>query len=127
MTRRRYNRGFTLLEVMVALMIFALFAVAVERAGSQYFSHFERIEGKTLATWIAQNTLAKIRLATNLPSVSENSDELDYADFHWKVTTKVSTTGDPTIRRVDITVDQYQNNGRDPRQQLVFSGFVGKN
>lgn len=123
----RRVRGFTLLEVMVALMIFALFAVAVERAGSQYFSHFERIENKTLATWIAQNTLAKIHLASDLPAVSENSDDLDYADFHWKVTTKVSDTGDPTIRRVDVTVDQYQDNGNEPRQQLVFSGFVGKN
>ncbi len=118
--------GFTLLEVMVALLIFALFAAAVQRAGSQYYSQFERIEGKTLATWIAENRIARLQLGNSLPAVSDNSEEMDFADRHWRVETRVSTTQAPSIRRVDVTVFLFDNGDGNPKQQLTFTGFVGR-
>ena len=126
MTSARRARGFTLLEVMVALLIFALLAASVQRTSSQYFSQFARIEGKTLGTWIAENQLAQLRLQDALPGIAENSDELDYADRHWRVTTKVSATQEPKIRRVDITVSLFEDQGQEPAQQIIYSGFVGK-
>lgn len=118
--------GFTLLEVMVALLIFALFAAAVQRAASQYYGDYERIEAKTLATWIAENRVAELRLASSLPPVADNTDETDFAGEHWRVETNVKNTQDSTIRRVDVTVSLFGSNASKPKQQLVFSGFVGK-
>ena len=123
---RRRIAGFTLLEVMVALLIFALFAAAIQRTASQYYGDYERIQAKTLATWIAENKIAELRLAKSLPAVSDNKDETDFAGEHWRVETKVSTTQDASIRRVDVTVSLFGSNDSNPKQELVFSGFVGK-
>ena len=47
------QRGFTLIEVLVALLVFGLIATAAAEVGSQYISSYERIRDKTLAGWVA--------------------------------------------------------------------------
>lgn len=118
--------GFTLLEVMIALVIFALFAAVVQRAASQYYSQYERIQGKTLATWIAENKIAELNLAKQLPGVSDNKEDLDYGSRHWLVETQVISTQAPTIRRVNVTVSLVDQDQGKPKKQLTFTGFVSK-
>ena len=48
------NRGFTLLEVLVALLVFGLIATAAAEVCSNYISSFERVRDKTLAGWLAE-------------------------------------------------------------------------
>ena len=64
------QRGFTLIEVLVALLVFGLIATAAAEVGSQYISSYERIRDKTLAGWVAENRINEIRLQANLPSIS---------------------------------------------------------
>ena len=73
------QQGFTLIEVLVALMVFGLIATAASQVGSQYLGSFERVRDLTLASWIAGNRMNEIRLEENFPSVSENSQDLEYA------------------------------------------------
>ncbi len=56
------NRGFTLLEVLVALLVFGLIATAAAEVGSNYISSFERVRDKTLAGWLAENRVNELRL-----------------------------------------------------------------
>ena len=118
------SRGFTLIEVLVALMIFGLIATAASQVGSQYMSSFERTRDLTLASWIAGNRMNEMRLQTNLPSVSENSEDLDYADRRWRVTTAVMNTDEPRMRRVEVRVAAYRQGSGDPAQIYVQSGFI---
>jgi general secretion pathway protein I len=52
--------GFTLIEVMVALAIFAVAAVALMRTGMSYVNATEGLETRTLAHFVAMNEAANI-------------------------------------------------------------------
>ncbi|MFW5824455.1 MAG: type II secretion system minor pseudopilin GspI [Marinobacter sp.] len=117
------QRGFTLIEVLVALMVFGLIATAASQVGSQYLNSFERVRDLTLASWIAGNRMNELRLREDFPAVSENSDELEYADRRWWVITKVSDTDEKSMRRVEVRVEAYSGDG-EPAQLRSLSGFI---
>ncbi|MBZ2168175.1 type II secretion system minor pseudopilin GspI [Marinobacter sp. F4216] len=117
--------GFTLIEVLVALLVFALIATAAADVGSQYISSYERVRDKTLAAWLADNRINQLRLQEELPGVSENSQDLDYGPHRWRVTTKVIGTGNPYFLRVEVDVELYRGAGEKPRQVHTLSAFLG--
>lgn len=121
------QRGFTLVEVLVALLVFGLIATAAAEVGSQYISSYERIRDKTLAGWIADNRINELRLQENLPEISENTDDLDYGPSRWQVTTAVLGTEDPAILRVEVTVARFRGNESDPPPIHTLSAFLGDN
>ncbi|MCK7550220.1 MULTISPECIES: type II secretion system minor pseudopilin GspI [Marinobacter] len=120
------QRGFTLIEVLVALLVFGLIATAAAEVGSQYIASFERIRDKTFAGWIADNRINELRLSEALPGISENSSDLDYGPFRWQVTTAVLATEEPTMRRVEVTVARFRDNGSDPLPVHTLSAFIGE-
>lgn len=117
------QRGFTLIEVLVALMVFGLIATAASQVGSQYLNSFERVRDLTVASWIAGNRMNEVRLQEAFPSVSENSDELEYAGRRWRVITEVSDTDEDSMRRVEVRVEAYRDRG-EPVQLQSLSGFI---
>lgn len=124
--RRRSEAGFTLIEVLVALLVFALVATAATQVGSQYIGSYERIRDKTLATWIADNRMNELRLADRFPDISQTSRDQDYGPYRWKVLTDVQGTQDPTIRRVEVTVFRYLDERAEPLPIYTLAGFVGE-
>lgn len=120
-------RGFTLIEVLVALLVFGMIATAAAQVGSQYISSFERIRDKTLASWIADNRINEVRLQEGLPSVRETTTDVEYGQFQWQVTTDISATEETSMRRVDISVARYRDGDSDPVPVHTLSGFVGEN
>lgn len=56
------RRGFTLLEILVALAILAIVSVSVFRSGGNTVRQLSGIEQRTLARWVAENEVAQIRL-----------------------------------------------------------------
>lgn len=120
-------RGFTLIEVLVALLVFGMIATAAAQVGSQYISSFERIRDKTLASWIADNRINEVRLQEGLPSVRETTTDVEYGQFQWQVTTDISATEEASMRRVDISVARYRDGDSDPVPVHTLSGFVGEN
>ncbi|MBW4933079.1 type II secretion system minor pseudopilin GspI [Marinobacter sp. F4206] len=123
----RHQKGFTLIEVLVALLVFGLIATAAAEVGSQYISSYERIRDKTLAGWLADNRINELRLEENVPGISENSRDTDYGPFRWQVTTRVLGTDDPRMRRVEVTVARYRGDGSDPSPVHTLSAFLGQN
>ncbi|XOZ34185.1 type II secretion system minor pseudopilin GspI [Halomonadaceae bacterium KBTZ08] len=119
-------RGFTLMEVMIAFMIFGLLAAMLQQVASGYINNYRRIESQTMASWIAQNRLTEMRLQEQMPETGESDDEVAFGGRDWEMETVVSNTEDPAIRRVEITLYQLRGNQGDPVQQLVFTGFLGK-
>ncbi|MFL1465813.1 type II secretion system minor pseudopilin GspI [Marinobacter sp. HN1S83] len=121
------QRGFTLIEVLVALLVFGLIATAAAEVGSQYIASYERIRDKTMAGWIADNRISELRLREGMPGIAENSDDLDYGPFRWQVTTAVLGTEEPTMRRVEVTVARIREDGSDPVPVHTLSAFIGEN
>ncbi|GGY67116.1 type II secretion system minor pseudopilin GspI [Marinobacter zhanjiangensis] len=117
------QRGFTLIEVLVALMVFGLIATAASRAGSQYIGSFERVRDLTLASWLASNQMNEVRLQEDFPPVAENSEEVEYAGRRWRVVTTVSDTDESSMRRIEVVIQAYRGRG-DPAQIQSLSGFL---
>ncbi len=116
------QRGFTLLEVLIALAVVALALTALLRAASLGATALDRERQLSLATWTAQNVLASTRLRGGLPAVGRSAGDERQGpfQFHWTLT--VSSTDEPGMRRADVQVFSGVDN-RDPVTTL--SGFLG--
>jgi general secretion pathway protein I len=102
---RRRSRGFTLVEVLVALIIVAmgLTALMVAVSGTARTSGYLR--DKTLAQWIALNRLTEVRLNSN-NKFAKNTDtaQLDFAGRTWHYDTQYFDTSITTMKRVVVRV-----------------------
>lgn len=123
---RAGHRGFTLLEVLVALLVFGLIATAAAEVGSNYITSYERIRDKTLAGWIADNRISELRLEEELPGISENANDTEFGNFQWRVTTAIKATAEPTMRRVEVTVSKYPVSRSEPYSVHTLSAFLGE-
>jgi general secretion pathway protein I len=119
------QQGFTLIEVMVALLIFSIIATVAAQMSSQYIGTYERVRDKTLAGWVADNRINELRLQEQPPGVATSSEDLDYGPFRWRVETRVLSTRDPAIRRVEVAVSKFRGDGSEPTQVHSLSAFVG--
>lgn len=116
------QRGFTLIEVMVALTVAALALVAVMASISQMVDASIAMRDRTYASWVAQNKIAELRLANVQPEVSETSGEVTFADIGFAWTATVSETGVEALYRVDVEVGFA---GSDDVIRTV-TGFIGE-
>jgi general secretion pathway protein I len=114
-------RGFTLLEVLIALAVVALAMLALTRAATVQVRDFDMLRERTLAGWVAANVLTETRLATALPSTGRSDGRVEFASRAWRWTREVKATPDPTLRRIDIQV--FVGEEKEPSASL--SGFAG--
>ena len=117
------SRGFTLLEVLVALVIVALGMVAVFGQVSQSLTATAIMRDKTLAYWIGLDRITELRLAGEFPEVGERSDEIEMAGVDWVYRIKTTAVGVDDFRRIDVTVAFAD---KPDRQIVEVSGFVRK-
>ena len=119
---RRGPKGFTLLEVMFALLVVALTMGAIVEAGGYSSRRAFQLTEKTIASWIAQNQVTLYRAKRTWSSASSKSGSVEMADNKWQWKMKISKTDDPLLRRLDV--DVYLSDGEDIKASAT--GFVGK-
>ena len=100
----RSARGFTLVEVLVALGIVAIALMAGLQATSALTNNAQRQSDVLLAHLCAENELVKLRLARQLPGVGETEVACEQAGRAYAVKVSVSPTPNPSFRRVDAQV-----------------------
>lgn len=100
----RAQRGFTLVEVLVALVVLALALAAASRAAALMAESSAALRERLLASWVAQNRLAELQARRAWPSPGRHEGEAEQAGIRllWRET--VSTTPNPAFRRVEISV-----------------------
>ena len=122
------QRAFTLLEVLVALAIFATVAAAVLTAAASSVRNAARLEEKALAGWIADNQLVELQLQRPSPGTGRNQREVSYAGRDWQLQETIDSTSDPAMRRVTLWVAPRARRSSDSieeRASLVLTGFIG--
>jgi general secretion pathway protein I len=116
--------GFTLVEVLVALMIVAMGLAALMTAVSGTARTSGYLRDKTLAQWMALNRLTEVRL--NLNKFAQNTDtgELNFANRTWHYDTRYFDTSITTMKRVVVRV--YAGDAKTKGNPLAEStGFLG--
>ena len=98
-------RGFTLIEIMVALAILAVSMVAIYKSVAGYVSNAGYLEQRTLAQWVAANLAEEMRLENPWPNLGKSDGNLEgFAghDWFWKV--EVSRNEAEWMRTVEVMV-----------------------
>lgn len=103
-SHKTQQQGMTLLEVMVAIAIFAIAALALMQSISAQLVAIADLETKTFAGWVADNQLAELRLEEVWPDTNwhNGSTQMGNHMYYWRWQGK--TTSDDLIREVDIEV-----------------------
>ncbi|MDR2196247.1 MAG: type II secretion system minor pseudopilin GspI [Gallionellaceae bacterium] len=115
------QRGFTLLEVLIALSILAIAFGAVLRATSSATTHTDDLRMRVLADWVAQNRLALHAARGDWLAIGAQSGEETQAGVRLLWREEIIGTSNPAFRRVDVTVHAPD----DPDHALrKLSGFV---
>lgn len=100
----RPARGFTLIEILVALAIVAIALLAGAQATSALTRNSQRQSSVLLAHLCAENELVKVRLAQQMPGVGETRVACVQAGQPLEVLVIVAPTPNPNFRRVDAQV-----------------------
>lgn len=104
MTASRAVRGFTLIEVLVALGIVAIALVAGLQASMALTNNAQRQSDVLLAQMCAENELAGLRLSRRLPAFGDSSFACEQAGRIFTGRLSVLPTPNPSFRRVDAQV-----------------------
>jgi len=104
--------GFTLLEVLVALVIVGTALGASLRAIGSLTQNSSDLRVSMMATWTAENRLAQIRLAQEWPPLGQRKFDCPQGDLQLVCEENVFATPNPYFRRVEVTVLDIQNKDR---------------
>jgi len=118
------SHGFTLIEVLAALVIVALGMLGVIEAVTQAARNGTYLRDKTLAHWIGMNIVTERRLQGSPPDLTETSGDLDYAGQRWHWTLRVTQTQVESMRRMDVSVRAAA--GKDGTSIAAATGFFGE-
>ncbi|HET9580911.1 MAG TPA: type II secretion system minor pseudopilin GspI [Usitatibacter sp.] len=106
------GRGFTLIEILVAVAILAVALAATTRAASVATDGALETRQRLLATWAAQNRVAELRARRVFPPVAASKLDAQQAGLSLVLDENVVETPNPTIRRVDLAVSDARNPDR---------------
>ena len=118
----RHNTGFTLLEILVALVVLATAMTAVIRAVSADATNLGYLRDKTLAHWVAINRITEIHIDKEWLSIGTKSGAEFMANRDWYWKTKVSSTADEDVRRIEVSVST-EDDDEDPL--TTVTAFIG--
>ncbi|MGF6769659.1 general secretion pathway protein I [Paraburkholderia sp. GAS199] len=104
MRRRASQRGFTMIEVLVALAIIAIALAASLRAVGSLATGEADLHRRLLAGWSADNALAQLHLTHAWPNVGATSFDCSQGNLPLICTEQVSATPNPVFRRVEVSV-----------------------
>lgn len=101
--------GFTLIEVMLAMAVFAIAGIALLSAASNNARNIGYLESKMFANWVASNQLVAASLEEKWPPKNNLKGEVELAGRAWFWQQKVIKTTDKDMRAIVMEVRLNEN------------------
>ena len=125
----RRNRGFTLIEVLVALVIVAVGMSVLMGALSSSARTVFYMQDKIFAEWLALNQIATLRIGLQqgqIPPTGTTNGDLDFGNRSWHWRQDVVASQVPGINRIDFKVRPKEvKGGDDDSWYVTVSGLAG--
>ena len=109
-------KGMTLLEVIVALAVFSIAAVAVTKSIGDQMANLPILEERTLAQWVASNQMVEARLIQQFPELGTKNGQVELAGEDWYWRQEVIKTTDDNFRMIRILVSDEDRFNRTVAQ-----------
>ncbi len=131
MKQRSRHSGFTLIEVLVALLVFAALGFAVSARIGDVAQQGFQLERRALAHWVGQNQLQRLQLSrlnsAGTPlTVGTRTERVFMGQRDWVVHIESKRTDQPLVNRVELSVYELDSNGDEvgPIDQAI--SFIGQ-
>ena len=118
-----HSRGFTLLEVLIAMVIFGTTVTFLLRNINEQQRAHSEIGIKTIAHWVAMNKMAETRMDKQWPSIGVTRGEIEMRERNWYWLQTVSKTTEAKLRQIEIEV-RLEESDENPADRLI--GFIGE-
>lgn len=103
-------KGFTLIEVLLALAIIAIALTALIKSTAQTVSSTARIKEKSISHWVAMQGVAAIQLGLlKVPAGHETTQVTTMLGQRWYWRAKLQSTPVPPMQQINITVSKNQS------------------
>ena len=124
-TLLKVSRGFTLLEVMVALAIFAVAAIAVTKVSMNFTQSIGQMNDRTYAHFVAMNELTDLEINGSWPE-GTGEKVVDEQGQKWVVSHQVYNTISENVRRIEIRVALTNDDGQAAGNVTSIEAFLQK-
>lgn len=118
--------GFTLIEVMLAMAVFAIAGVALLGSAMSNFTHMASLEQKTIAQWVASNQLVAANLEEKWPPKNDRKGKVEQAGKQWFWLQKVVKTTDKNMRQITVEVRLNEKDEQPIAELVTFVARQGK-
>lgn len=128
MGSRSSNRGFTLLEVLVALTVLGVALAALVKTGSEHARNTSYLQERTLAHWTGQNVLAEYEAGMRAIADGNHTGEVVMGPFRYGYEARISDFKAnspfplPAVKRIDVRV--WMAEGGEEQQRANVAGYV---
>ena len=127
--RRTSQLGFTLVEVLVALAIFAVCAMVLSAQSTTTLSNRQRLIEQQIALWVAKDTLIEQRInangraagKTNPATVRQHKKQ---AGLEWQIDLTVEPTSNAQLKKVRVKVRRADNRNRQDHHAAQLTTFL---
>lgn len=122
------QKAFTLIEVLVALTIFALCAAVLSAQSTSTLHNRQRLMEQQIALWVARDRLTEMRVNKKLGIAREQAfeeySEVVQAGIHWDVHNLIESTADKQLKRVTVTVSRQSEDGVEVSSAVQLMAFL---
>lgn len=112
----RQEKGFTLVEVLIALLIVSIAFSAILFAVNQNVRNQIHLEEKIAAAWVAEDIITRAQIG--LLTANNGVQNCLNKDWRWQLRTK--STQNASVQEIEVTIQDVRNN-----TVLVSTGYVG--
>jgi len=98
------RRGFSLLEVLIALAVISIAVLALSQSGGQAPRHYLQLQTQAEALWVAENVVTGLRIDERFPVIGTRSGSQRMGQREWRWQAEIQATADPDIRRAEVSV-----------------------